>query len=567
MYQRVATLCALSLLFLAFSNIPQKTEAVSSTVVISEFRTRGPNGGNDEFIELYNLSSSPVNISGWQIRGSNESGTITTRAVITGGVTLNPGCHYLLTNPNSTGGPYSGSLPGNQTFGPGITDDGGIALTDAAGIIIDQVGMSAGSAFREGLALTPRTSNVNSSYERRPGGAAGNGQDTDNNAADFSFVSSNPQNANSTCLSSSGPTDPQAIILATPVLVVAGNTTLLVVTVTPGTNPTSNGINVTGNLTSIGGNSSQQFFDDGTNGDQVAGDNRFSYLATVAADTPAGAKFLFTSVADGQGRMAAASAILTVVTADSPQCGVERWAVKTGTDQDAELVDLESLETATTISIMRNWAAPNPIPESRRVPPHETTVYAIAGTLTLYKLDDDTDYHAVIQDAGGNTIIVKIVCACCVADISPFKSLITPTRQKFDERLTVTGNFQTANLPVFIRGVGFFGSSRDAAGAAPNGIELHPVLDIRFLLSPREPVITDAEVSGKKLLVSGVNFDSDNELFVDGAKQKTTLDAASGGLVLIAKKAGKKIPRGSTVELRLRYGDGVSGGVLFTRPN
>ena len=69
MIQRVVTLCALSLLFFASSSTPQKTQAVSSTVVISEFRTRGPNGGNDEFIELYNLSSSPVNISGWQIRG------------------------------------------------------------------------------------------------------------------------------------------------------------------------------------------------------------------------------------------------------------------------------------------------------------------------------------------------------------------------------------------------------------------------------------------------------------------------------------------------------------------
>ena len=49
---------------------------------------------------------------------------------------------------------------------------------------------------------------------------------------------------------SGGPTDPQAIVLATPVLVVAGNMTLLVVIVTPGTNPTSSGINVTGNLTS-----------------------------------------------------------------------------------------------------------------------------------------------------------------------------------------------------------------------------------------------------------------------------------------------------------------------------
>src|SRR5215203_1646924 len=41
--------------------------AVSTDIVISEFRTRGPNGGNDEFIDLYNLSSAAVDISGWKI--------------------------------------------------------------------------------------------------------------------------------------------------------------------------------------------------------------------------------------------------------------------------------------------------------------------------------------------------------------------------------------------------------------------------------------------------------------------------------------------------------------------
>ena len=136
MRQRTITLSLLLLLFFAASSIPQGTLAVSNTVVISEFRTRGPNGGNDEFIELSKLTGSPINISGWQIKGSNANGDVTTRATIINGVRLSPDCHYLLTNPNSTGGPYSGSVPGNQTFGPGITDDGGIALRDAAGTIM-----------------------------------------------------------------------------------------------------------------------------------------------------------------------------------------------------------------------------------------------------------------------------------------------------------------------------------------------------------------------------------------------------------------------------------------------
>ncbi len=129
--------------------------AVSTTVVIGEFRTRGPNGGNDEFIELYNLSGSPVDIGGWKVNGSDASGTTGTRATIPSGTILQPYQHYLLTN--SLG--YSGSTSGDQTYSTGITDDGGIALLDASNTIIDQVGMSAGSAYKEGTTLAPTGTN------------------------------------------------------------------------------------------------------------------------------------------------------------------------------------------------------------------------------------------------------------------------------------------------------------------------------------------------------------------------------------------------------------------------
>lgn len=173
-------------------------KAGTQSIVISEFRTRGPNGGNDEFIELYNRTNVPVDISGWRINGSNSAGETTTRLLVNPGTVMPAGGHFLATNPQPTGGPYSGSIPGDQTFSPGITDDGGIALLLPDGTIVDQVGMSVGSAYREGGPLTPMsaTVNANQSYERRPGGASGNSQDTDNNAADFLFnpASSNPQN-------------------------------------------------------------------------------------------------------------------------------------------------------------------------------------------------------------------------------------------------------------------------------------------------------------------------------------------------------------------------------------
>ena len=127
---------------------PRVRAQAGGTVVISEFRTRGPLGGNDEFVELFNASAGPVDISGWKIRGSNNAGTTSDRAVVAANTTLGAGCYYLVVNGTATTG-YSGSVAGNLTFTTGITDDGGAALTRGDNTIVDQVGMSTGSAFGE----------------------------------------------------------------------------------------------------------------------------------------------------------------------------------------------------------------------------------------------------------------------------------------------------------------------------------------------------------------------------------------------------------------------------------
>ena len=121
---------------------PMPALGVSTTVVISEFRTHGPNGANDELIELYNLSSSAVGIGGWKVKGSSNAGSVSTRATITAGATLGAGCHYLLTNTATSG--YSGAVAGDQSYSVGISDDGGIAVTLADDTVVDQVGMSSG---------------------------------------------------------------------------------------------------------------------------------------------------------------------------------------------------------------------------------------------------------------------------------------------------------------------------------------------------------------------------------------------------------------------------------------
>ncbi len=190
----------LLLFFLLGSFLPSFVQAAPQGanalhVVISEFRTRGANGGYDEFIELYNPTGSSVDISSWQIWGSNASGSTGLRVTIPTSTNLASGQHYLIANTHSGG--YSGSY--DLAYTTGITDDGGIALVLADGnTVVDAVGMDGNSAYLEGIPLSPLTSSVNQSYERNFGGNSGNCEDTDDNTSDF-FVSnpSNPQTLSS----------------------------------------------------------------------------------------------------------------------------------------------------------------------------------------------------------------------------------------------------------------------------------------------------------------------------------------------------------------------------------
>src|ERR1044071_9912346 len=101
------------------------------------------------------------------------------------------------------------------------------------------------------------------------------------------------------------------------------------------------------------------------------------------------------------------------------QCGVERWTVKTGTDADATLINLSS-PTSTTIANLRSIPAPGTLPDNNRVQPTETTLWTLNATLTKFVLAHDSDYHMVLTDSAGRTMIAEIPSADCVGTNSPF---------------------------------------------------------------------------------------------------------------------------------------------------
>ena len=164
-------------------------------------------------------------------------------------------------------------------------------------------------------------------------------------------------------------------------------------------------------------------------------------------------------------------------------CGVERWSVKTGTDADASSIGLQST-TPTTIAHLAGLAAPSSLPANNRIAPTETTVFQVSATLTEYKIEADSDYHLVLSDGAGHTMIAEIPDPACVGSSSPLRSSIQKARAEFDGKYTATGSFQAANTAVTVTGVGFFDALHGQTGVAPNGIELHAVLDITFGTAP-----------------------------------------------------------------------------------
>lgn len=165
--------------------------------------------------------------------------------------------------------------------------------------------------------------------------------------------------------------------------------------------------------------------------------------------------------------------------ASTGSCGVERWSVKTGTDPDAGLVDLNN-PVPQTIAYLTGLPAPSSLPSNGRVQPTETTDFVVDATLIEYKLESDSDYHLVLTDSQGRTMIAEIPDPACVGSGSPFAADIRQARQEFDATYTATTSFKQTNVPVEIHGVGFFDYNHGQTGVAPNAIELHPVLDIVF---------------------------------------------------------------------------------------
>jgi len=206
---------------LLFLIVMSASQTVSAQLIISEFRVRGPNGANDEFIELYNNSGADHTVAGGGTGYAVAASNGVARCVIPNGTVIPNRGHYLCVN--SVGYSLASYPAGNGTTATGdatyttdIPQNAGIAIfnTSVAGNFIlanrmDAVGSTAeaNTLYKEGTGYpTLANFSIDHSWYRDDCGKGGSitttGQclittpkDTNNNANDFVFVDTNGTSA------------------------------------------------------------------------------------------------------------------------------------------------------------------------------------------------------------------------------------------------------------------------------------------------------------------------------------------------------------------------------------
>ena len=176
--------------------------------------------------------------------------------------------------------------------------------------------------------------------------------------------------------------------------------------------------------------------------------------------------------------------------------GHERWSVKTGSDPDAQgLTGLSP--TATTIAQLTALPVPPVLPPDGRSDGAEKTVWQLDATLQGFEGEADGDFHMVLADGQGNTMIGEIPNPGDITSPSYFAAQITSARTAFDSQFQIAENisqptvpagpqatlgsgFRNVSVPVTVTGLGFFDFAHGQRGVAPNAIELHPVIGIVF---------------------------------------------------------------------------------------
>lgn len=294
------------------NELPSTRSVVAPTELFFSEYIEG--SSNNKALEIYNGTGSAINLAteAYNIQVFFNGATTATAINLTGTVASGDVFVFAASAANAAILAQADQTTGSALF----NGDDAIALRKGTTVIdvVGQIGLDPGTEWGTGV-----TSTADNTLQRKSTVCTGdiNGADAFDPAAEYNGFAVDTVTGLGSHSVSCGvvSTNPSGTGAANPSSRLPGESSLLTVAVSPGTNPTSTGITVAANLTGIGGNANQAFLDDGLNGDATAGDNTFSYQATVAPATTAGTKNLPVTITDAQLRTGSANITLTVTVA------------------------------------------------------------------------------------------------------------------------------------------------------------------------------------------------------------------------------------------------------------
>jgi hypothetical protein len=156
------------------------------------------------------------------------------------------------------------------------------------------------------------------------------------------------------------------------------------------------------------------------------------------------------------------------------ECGFARWPVKVFADLDSASVSTVVVDT--TIRALSTKPRPHRFPYNRRIAPEEFTTYRVRAKLVRVKDERDSDLHLLLADPEDSS-------ARMIAEIPhPGCAVATGHQQEYGTARRQVRHIAPGSL-IEVTGLAFFDYMHDQTGAAPNGIELHPVLSVRAIQS------------------------------------------------------------------------------------
>ncbi len=155
-------------------------------------------------------------------------------------------------------------------------------------------------------------------------------------------------------------------------------------------------------------------------------------------------------------------------------CGSERRAVKTLGDAPDLASQRASVTTIAALRALPPIAWTNSAPRTAA----ERQVVGVAAWVVGFKLESDSDWHVVIRDGVGRSMISELPDPRC-ATSPAVRALFAKVRQQFIAAIGVLPKAKyrvlAQPIPVAIAGPVFLDRLHHQTGVANNGVEIHPV--------------------------------------------------------------------------------------------